>query len=375
MMSDQQNRRKFLQTIGASSIATATVGVGAGRQDRTSSSNPEVHFSVPDLSPCSKHCYGADYVIPLGATIDFEASYSGDGNLAKINKTHRKSDETETVSECQMPKGDSVEGLDHGHDGWLGACRTVPIEFRETGKFDIEVEYWSRDGIIGTLDHGHDDEDETDDCEAFESLDCETITVRVVRPEPTLEVIEPKQLPATVDERVIFQSGIGNLYFDYDLIDDWRLETKKVPDELLPEPPGAPEDGQLFARLPTETGTYIAVAVAEIGDFEFTSNQLSFDVEDKHEPSLDDEHAKVSVHSLYAKGEVTLVNNTHEDLTATLKLKAVRAHDSLLLEKEREEVSAGDREDVSLFEVESDLDEYDEVVLTLDGEVIASKPT
>jgi hypothetical protein len=391
-MSDQQNRRKFLQLIGASGVTAATFASSAAGHDSTGGRSPKVDLWVPELKRCQKHCYGADYIVPLGATVDFEASYSGNGHLARIRKTATKSGKTKTVKECEKSKHHAVDTDDHSH-GPFRDCENVHITFNKTGKHDVEAEFWSRDGIIDSNDHGGKGGGKRD-CDAFESVDCETITIKVVRPEPKLELVEPTHPPAKVNERVIFQSGIENLYFDYDLIDDWRLETRRVPDELLPEPPGAPEDGKLFARLPKRTGTYIAVAVATIGKFEFTSNQLSFDVVDDdggHHGDFEFKNPQVYTkthgHKKYAYGKVTLKNKRKHRKSATVKLKAVGKNKHKKLDKKRVTVSGHDHKRVSLkgwykrinkWSGDLGADDhghkgYNKIVLTVNGDVIKTK--
>jgi len=418
-MPGEQNRRAFLQLIGAAGATASAVGVGAASYDDRDGETPEVDLRVPQLSRCRKYCKGADYVVPLGATIDFTASYRGNGSFARIRKINKHTGHKKTIKECESRRRGSKQ-YGHGRRNPFKDCENFHVTFRETGKFDIEAEFWTQEGVIngqetepvegdggrrggrggrgghggrgGRGGHGG----HPGDCDDFQSVDCDTVTVEVIRPKPKLEVVEPKHLPATVNERVIFQSGIENLYFDYDLIDDWRLETRRVPDELLPEPPGEPEYGKRFARLPTQTGTYIAVAIAEIGDFEFKSDQLSFDVVRKRGGGGGGHHGKLKYRNpriytrrehgkKFAYGEVTVKNKSRHRQTTTLKLKAVGTKWKTLDEKtktihphqhKRVELHGWFKRLRKAGKIGTDghgHEDYEKIVLKADGEVIETK--
>jgi len=381
---DTQHRRKFLQLIGASSVA-GSIGTAAADHkrdrdrddDHDHGTGPSVDLFTFAENYCHPEiCDDVDYLLPVGAEAEFQAIVSGNYSVADVKKKDLNTGYTEIIESC---------------DDYVEDCESFTVEFDQPGKFEIRYEAWKDGGVFpgkgkggkggfSTLSHREDDDDDydggrgdrggrggqSDPCEQFEDVGCNSVSFKIVDPTVSLTVegFDSKR-PFQVADPLIFTAELD----PHIEVDDWELETLKVDDEPAQVPEHrTPRGVKKWARLPVDNGTYIATATATIAGQSFSK---SIEVEINPRGEFAYSNATIETYDHYPElvGSVDLNNNSYKGKTANLVLKTF-GNGQTTVDSQEVYVGAGRQESVSLKgKLPSDAF-Y--VVLSLNGESIES---
>jgi hypothetical protein len=365
-MSDQdptdggQNRRRFLQAVGASSVAAGSIGTAAADHD---DNNDEFDVKLFTFAEdfCEDDLCGpnTDYLLPVGAEADFQAQIDGNASVIEVKKKDLETGETETLQTCG-DGGGGFGSLSHEDDD---DCEQFTVDFDHTGLWEIRVEAFTEDGTIGSPDdgngfstlggghddhhdddhHDHGDTDEPLDCSEIQDLACDSIVCEVIEPEIEVDVgsLDGGDGPYTVGETLLIEASPTPAVEP----DDWELETFQVDDEPAEVPEiEAPEAGEIWARRAVGSGTFIATCTATYGDREF-SQSAEIEIQGDGEFSYSDAEITTKFDKIFAS--IDLSNASDDFQTAEVELKTFGEGDETI-DSDEVGVLPGEEETVEL---------------------------
>jgi hypothetical protein len=352
---DGQNRRRFLQLLGASGVAAGSFGANAAA---TGSSELSVELLTSAENYCDEGFCPPDinHPVPVGSEIEFQAIVDGEYTLAEVKKDEVVTAGAETILTCG-----------EGEDNDLHECDEFTVEFDDTGVYEIRFEAWSDEGTIGTPMSSATTSglEPVGDCEEFDALSCDSITFRVFDPEIDLsvEALNGSE-PYEVNDTLIFTADVDPSVEP----SSWTLDSIQIDDEPAEVIEiEAPEAGEVWARRPLTNGTWIVTATAEYDGLEFQES-IEVEVQPKDSVAYSDAEITQKYDTLF--GSVDLSNGTDEFRIAKVDLRTFGDGDETL-DSQKAGLTPGEQQTV---EVDGECpSEAFYAALYVDGESVESK--
>lgn len=351
---DVQNRRRFLQLLGASGVATGMFGTEAAA---SGSSDPSVELFASAENYCGEgYCPpGIERPVPVGADIEFQAHLEGEYAVAEVKKDEVVTGGAETILTCG-----------EGTDSDLDNCNEFSVAFDDTGVYEIRFEAWSDEGAIGSPRSNATTGglEPVGECEEFEALTCDSITFRVFDPEIDLSV---KTLdgsgPYEVGQTLVFTADVDPAVEPT----SWTLESIQIDDEPADTVQiEAPDAGEVWARRPVSSGRWIILAIAEYDGETFTET-VEIDVQSREKLVYSDVELTPKYDKLFAS--LDLENASGTTRTAKIDLEVGGNGGSIIIDTGEVELGPGQDHTVELDGEYPPKATYGS--LLLDGESIA----
>jgi hypothetical protein len=292
-----QNRRHFLQLLGASGASAGLAGQSQASDSRGDDNSPSVTLTTDEPNRCGpRRCEDVDYYIPVGSEIEFTASVSGSYALADIKLQNLDSGKVLFRDACTGPEE-------------VSECETFTLSFDETGTYEIRYEAWNVGGATAST-RGMTTASAMS-CAEIDGLGCDTITCRVGKPRVLFNASRPS---VEVGERTRFTAQLEPSLDDV----EWSFDTYRVEDEEA-DSSGAAPGGENWFRRPLDTGQYVATATATIGEASFSAIER---VTVESASKLQADEATITVDEDAVEGDLTLLNGSESERSAEVALRA-----------------------------------------------------